>query len=249
MKQPIEGNDGRLYFNYGIGAEFAYTNTDGTVSSIKIVDCFYAARENMEKYAVEVKGYVNSWSIKRLENWLRFTQAEEVTCGTAAEYPLLKEEVTAYVEDQRNERNRARVAAKQYMEKTTGYTKLCKEQAELERLFSRAITDDSPNALELKAKYQAKVDERRRLIISKGIDITLFEPDDYCPYCDGAGVTKFGICHCARAKEDEIKRFNAAKRLSRRLGKEWATYSNAEPASEAGGQCQIDKPAPRQIEA
>lgn len=249
----IEGNDGRLYFNYGVGAEFKLFCGDAEVARIRITDCFYDFREDTEKY--EVENGVNTgelpYSISRLEKLLYYGRAEELDCGVAREYPLMKEEVYEYYEAKRQAMTRARNEAEKYMEATTGYKALKKQCDELGNLLAKAITENRENADVLLEKYGEVKEKLYQMISGKGKNPKLFEPPEVCPKCRGNGLTESGeICACARDRTDAIKRWNAEQRLKRHFGETWAVRLHGD---EYGERIPADKhiaqPAPGQLES
>lgn len=249
----IEGNDGRLYFNYGVGAEFKLFRGDVEVTRIRIAECFFDFREDTEKYIIE--NGVNTgdlpYSINRLEKLLSYGRAKEVDCGIAQEYPLMKDEVCEYYEAKRQAWVRARNEAEKYMEATTGYKALKKQCDELGNLLAKAITEECENVDVLLAKYGEVKEKLYQMISGKGKNPKLFEPPNLCPKCRGNGITDRGeICECARARETAIKRWNAEQRLKRRFGETWAVRLHGD---EYGERIPADKhiaqPAPGQLES
>lgn len=100
--QPIVGNDGRLYFNYGVGAVYAlYGTAEEEIGKVTISACDYSERRG-ELYAVETLGGKKNIfterpvTLERLSAHFSFCRAQEVMPGKAEEIPLLKSEVTAY---------------------------------------------------------------------------------------------------------------------------------------------------------
>ena len=217
----IEGNDGRIYYTYGVGTTFEIFKGVESAGKVKVLDCFLDRYER-ETYLVEIKGLETPFSLSRLEKYLKYGNAHEVEYGTAKEYPLTKDEVMTYYSAKRDERNRARNEAEKYMSATTGYNALVKQLLQQSKLLAEAVVKELDTVPILSERYKETCEKVRNMIVSKGIDIGLFEPEQVCFGCKGKGITPKGdICFCARENAEEIKRWNSLRRLSRRLREDW----------------------------
>lgn len=221
----IEGSDGRLYYNYGLGAEYRLYQNGREVTKVRIVDCIYDYRSESEKYVLESEEQPTEmvYEKDKLERLLTYGEAEETDCGVAQEYPLMKEEVRLYYEFRSQARTRERNEAEKYMEGTTGYKALKKQCTDLGNLLAQAITEERETVEILLTRYKEVKEKLIGLIESKGKKAELFEPERKCPECKGRGLRKNGtICNCAREQEKAIKQWNAEERLKKRFGATWA---------------------------
>lgn len=231
--QPIVGNDGRLYFNYGVGAVYALYGTDEEeIGKVTISACDYSERRG-ELYAVETLGGKKNIfterpvTLERLSAHFSFCRAQEVMPGNAEEIPLLKSEVTAYYKGMESKRKRDAAAARIKLAETypafAGNEK-AKKEAEA-ALADAEAAEDHVRVSKLIREYMQILGERKKACERAGIDVRIFEPVQKCPFCSGSGIRENGeICVCAWQNEDEIKRWNAARRLEEKFGREWALY-------------------------
>lgn len=107
MKENI-GKSGRLYFTYGIGAEFElYARSKlfaigNPIAKLRIINCLMNSEET-EQYAFTLESYGKKGACKeqtepidRFEELLDAGNAEQITPGEAVELPLIKSEVRHY---------------------------------------------------------------------------------------------------------------------------------------------------------
>ena len=238
----IEGLDGRLYYHYGLGAEYEIGNRGARV---QIVECFMQGEE--ESYYLERYGRGDSplgllpMTLGRLTKYLEIGKARGLDAGEPRELPLLAEEVEYYVREKARERKEAESAAERilYDKKNGGaeYAKLVASQRELEKALGRAIAESSMEAKRLKPLYETVCEKRRSYVREKGVNGDLFMPERKCTACAGQGFVSGRICDCMVQRQGEIKRIAAAYRLEKRLGKEWYSVPPAprsEKEAEAG---------------
>ena len=231
--QPVVGNDGRLYFNYGIGAVYALFGVGREeIGKVTITACEYSERRG-ELYAIETLGGKKNIfterpvTLERLSAHFSFCQAQEIFPGEAEEIPLLKEEVIAYYKAMESKRKREAAAARKTLTETyPSFAGNEKAKRETEAALAEAESAaDHKRVSELLREYMKILSERKKACERAGIDVKVFEPVQKCPLCGGSGIVDIGeICVCAWQQADEIKRWNAAQRLAERLGRDWALY-------------------------
>lgn len=93
--EPIIGEDGRLYFNYGVGAKYVVED-NGEEYTFEIVGCRYD--NNVEYYKCLHNGepFWNDFSANRIHFLLNFGLHKTESEGKRQELPLTVDEVNAY---------------------------------------------------------------------------------------------------------------------------------------------------------
>ena len=94
--EPIIGEDGRLYYNYGVGAKYVVED-NGEEYALEIKDCRYSETK-VEYYKCTHNGepFWNEFSANRLHHILNYGLHKTVSEGKRRELPLLVEEVQTY---------------------------------------------------------------------------------------------------------------------------------------------------------
>lgn len=140
-KKPyIDDSNGRLYFNYPVGAELEFRTAAGKRFSVRIVGCEY--EDGKEYYYVESAGKMLSarFSVEKLEKLIKAAPCEIVTAGELRELPLLVEEVERYYAERATERNYDNVEANRKL-KGTEYGKLNTANGSLKKRLVLAEAD------------------------------------------------------------------------------------------------------------
>lgn len=211
--EPIIGEDGRLYFNYGVGAKYVVEDK-GEVYTFEIVGCRYSDT-NVEYYKCLHNGkpYWNEFSANHIHFILNFGLHKTESEGKRRELPLTVDEVNAYAYGKAT----ARAAAVQAL-KSTDYFAKDKELRSIviEKTFAevKGQADKLNELTEREKKLRAK---QASILQTKKIDPEILREVAFCNECHNRGVTQGNkVCACAKKLQKEIKDYNAILRL--RLG-------------------------------
>lgn len=214
-KKPYVGEDGRLYFNYPLGAEYEFTTAAGKRFSLRIVDCEYES--GTEYYYLESAGKIlpTRFSVEKLEKQLAAMYYETICEGERQELPLLLEEVESYFAERTKERNFANVEANKQL-KGTEYHSLVKAQAGIRRRLMLAEADGREDDIaNIKKELEQNAAARVKILAAKNIDYKVLTKVPDCPVCGDTGIVDGEICECALERAEQIKAYNAALRLSK----------------------------------
>ncbi len=218
QKKPYVGEDGRLYFNYPVGAELEFRTAAGKRFSLRIVGCEY--EDGKEYYHLESEGkkLPSRFSVERLEKQLNAAPCEILSAGELQELPLLVEEVQRYYEERTKERNFANVEANSKL-KGTEYHKLLTATGGLKRRLMLAEADGrAADAAQIQQALDENKAKRVRILTEKGIDYKILTKVPDCELCGDTGLVDGEICKCAIERAEQIKTFNAALRLAELAG-------------------------------
>jgi len=206
--EPIIGEDGRLYYNYGVGAKYVVED-NGEEYAFEIKDCRYSDTK-VEYYKCTHNGepYWNEFSANRLHHILNYGLHKTVSEGKRRELPLTVEEVQTYA----YAKTTARAAAVQRL-KSTDYFAKDKELRSIviDKTFAevRGQTDKLYELTERESKLRAK---QAQILRSKKIDPEVLKELEFCSECGETGVKNNKVCACAIKLKKEIKEYNAILR-------------------------------------
>ncbi len=240
----IEGSDGRIYFTYGKGAQYALYQGNRQILTLIIDDCMYDSEKKREKYEISraYMGIVESsflpYEQSELAYLLDMGNAQEIQEGEAVEYPLIEEEVSLFFQTIKVYRDRERRTADKLMKQIPEYRQIISAQEEVEKLLSSTVasvanSEDVKKADELSFRYAEICRKRGEILKDNGVDPKLFDLRAECHVCQGYGITPNGICKCAQKRGKEIKDWNAARRLARKFSTSWIDFTIDEEQEEA----------------
>ncbi len=116
----IEGKDGRNYYSYDVGTEYAiYEREKGERGKVKMIvrieEC-YATVSEEEIYSLSYQrgkqsGRLSDMTLLELERYFEATFAEELSAGQEVEFPLLAKEAKWYFNARKKRRKEEREAA------------------------------------------------------------------------------------------------------------------------------------------
>ncbi len=241
MSGKVVGNDGRLYFEFGVGAQFQLYDEGEPIAVIEIKDC-YLDEDGQERYYVQSHGKrrgfgQRSMLLGRMEYLFSLSDAEELSVGIAEEYPLQKEEVRAFFYAELDDKRKAVKAANRKLKKNEQNAAQEKAKYLIEKELAEKIAGgcSAEDISEVLNRYKQWLSMRRETLEKEEIDLKVFEPIRICPRCKNEGVDENGqICICALMREEEIKTWNATERLKRRYAEEWVTYVEGAQGSAQG---------------
>ncbi len=206
---PIIGEDGRLYYNYGVGAKYSIKEEEKEYI-FEIKDCRYSDT-NVEYYKCTKNGepFWNEHTANRLYHILRQGLLETISEGERRELPLMVDEVKAFAYGKATARG---VAVKSLG--NTDYFAKDKElrNIEIERAFAEA-KGQKDKVAELTAKEKALRAKQASILQTKKIDPAILKEAVFCSECNETGVIGGNkVCACAKKLQKEIKDYNAILR-------------------------------------
>lgn len=207
--EPIIGEDGRLYFNYGVGAKYSIKEDDREYV-FEITDCRYADN-NVEYYTCTNNGepFWNEFSANRIHFLLNFGLHETISEGKRCELPLTVNEVKAFAYGKAT----ARAAAVKSLGNTDYFAK-DKELLSIgiEKAFAE-VNGQTDKLAELTAKEKQLRAKQATILQGKNIDPAILRESIFCSNCGETGVTSGNkVCACAKKLQKEIKDYNAILR-------------------------------------
>ena len=133
---PQIGEDGRLYFNYNLGAKFLCAEMRPAGAAGERLSRFVYAVERCEYiggreyYYISRDGrpLVSPFTVNRLHYVLHFTQIDELTAGERQELPLTAEEVSIYFTARKAWFEERRAQARRVLEAMPEYKALTDRQ-------------------------------------------------------------------------------------------------------------------------
>lgn len=220
-KPPVEGEDGRLYYNFALHSKYKINKT---VPHGMKGDCIYEISDmqyvnDTEYYDVLCDGELKkAISANRLVYLLDFGAAELIQQGEMCELPLLPFEVSMFYNSKGAAQRAEQKKAKQLIAADIEWKKLNETLQAKPQEISKALLNGKPAEV-ASLERQAEEDKRKLLhfLEGKGVNVDLLERQPTCKICYGTGITATGICNCATARADEIKSFCAAERIRLRL--------------------------------
>lgn len=212
---PYIGEDGELYFNYAVGAEYKFSSA-GVKFIQRIVSCEY--EDGKEYYRLESAGKLlpSRFSIAELETMLGRLPYEQTATGEREKLPLLKEEVEQFYAQRARERNFANAEENKKL-KGTEYFKLMKAcGTQKKQLMLAQAEQRTADIEELQGKIKASEESMAKLIKEKKVDLSVLSKTVDCERCYDTGFVGGEICECALERAEQIKAFNAALRRAAR---------------------------------
>lgn len=212
-KKPYVGENGRLYFNYPVGAEYQFRNAAGNKFSLRIIGCEYDSGK--EYYFLESAGkeLPARFSVEKLDKQLAAMPYEVLNEGKRLELPLLKEEVEKYYGAKEKERSYANAKENEKL-KGTQHSSLVQANGKLKKRLMLAEADGrADDAAQINAALAENNSKIAQILADKGIDIKILRKIPDCEQCGDTGIVKGDICVCALKRGEQIKAFNAALRL------------------------------------
>ena len=223
-KMPyLEGKDGRLYFNYNVGAAYLLKNKKtGTENRYEILDC--ELRRTTEYYTVKINDVecFSPFSANRLHFILNFenTVLQTISEGERREIPLLPEEVEQFVKKGLHAAYKlARAKAKAALKDNKDYATIKANIQTLNDLYVAKLVRGTPSERnDMESKLNAEEEKKAKLLQSLGINLEdLIEPQK-CQLCFDTGfIYAEHFCSCMQNRSEEIKAWNAAERLKAKL--------------------------------
>lgn len=217
-KAPLEGEDGKLYFNYPLHAVYSFKSSACLPLFVyEITACEYIDGEERYSLACNGTSLAGTKSLEQVRLIFGFFDYDFTDPGELKELPLLDEEVRQYFEDKNKQLNKLNVEANAAL-KGTEYFKL---KSAIEALatplrFAKSKGDESEVA-DINSKIKDLKARQAEVLKEKGIDINILTKVKECPNCYDTGFSEDGqICGCALERAEEIKRYNAELRLARR---------------------------------
>lgn len=205
--QPYTGEDGRLYYNYGVGAKYVFRE-NGKEYIFEIADC--SMKNTTEYYTCLQNGvqYWNKFSANRIHYLLHFNLFETLSEGERQELPLTVDEVSTYYRRKMQERAEAF--------KSLGNTDYSAKSKELQNIvIDKAVAEareQSEKVAELAAREKELRAKQAAILKAKKIDPSTLRGVKFCDKCDGTGIKGLQVCGCAMKMEKEIKEYNAILR-------------------------------------
>ncbi len=210
--EPIIGEDGRMYFNYGIGAKYV-VDDKGEEYIHEIIDCRYS--DNCVEYykcTNNGKPFWNEFSANRLHHILNYGLHQTVSEGIRRELPLTVEEVNTFAYGKAT----ARAAAVQSL-KSTDYFSKDKELKGLaiEKAFAE-VHGQTDRLAELNAREKQLKTKQLAILRAKNVNPSILKETVFCSNCNETGIVGNSVCVCASRLSKEIKDYNAALRRHRK---------------------------------
>ena len=206
---PKVGEDGRLYFNYGVGAQYSIKDK-GKEYIFEIVDCRYDERE-VEYYKCTNNGvpFWNEFSANRIHYVLNFGLHETISEGVRRELPLTVDEVKAFATGKAT----ARVVVVKSLGNTDYFAKDKElKSIEIEKVFAECHGQQDKLS-ELTKREKELRGKQEQILKTKNIDPSILKEVEFCSDCNRTGVTFSNkVCVCAKKLENEIKSYNAILR-------------------------------------
>lgn len=223
--RPLVGANGRLYFNYCLGAEFLCEEvrqvTAGNRAApqfrrfvYKVERCEYI--DGREYYYISRDGRAISspFTVNRLHYVLHFSQIDELAAGTRQELPLTADEVRVYYAARAERYEARREEALRILKGIPRYMSLNKMQTQLCIRMGYAEAQGA-DCTELESKYRSVCDEIDELCRAAGIDPQYLKERERCQKCGGSGLNAAGEpCSCALRIEETIKDYCARLRIA-----------------------------------
>lgn len=218
QKKPYVGDDGRLYFNYPVGAEVEFRTAAGKRFRLRIVDCEY--ENGTEYYYLESAGKMlpTRFSVDKLEKQLTAAPYETIEEGELQEFPLLVEEVQLYYAERTKELNFDNAEANKKLGGTQ-HKALVRAAGSLKKRLMLAEADGrEEDAAQIREALSENAAKRAQILADKGIDYRVLTKVKDCEICGDTGIVDGKICECAIERTEQIKAFNAALRLAELVG-------------------------------
>lgn len=224
--RPYVGMNGRLYFNYCLGAEFLCEEVQQVKAGertapqfrrfvYKVERCEYVGGREYYYISRDGKALSSPFSVNRLHYVLHFSQIDELSAGTRQELPLSAEEVRLFFAAQKAQFEAKQEKAYRILNGVPHYAELKKRQTQLCIQIGYAEVRGTDSAA-LEAEHRNILEEINSICTKTGIDPKYLREQEHCPLCGGTGLTVTGApCSCALRIEETIKDYCAAMRMNR----------------------------------
>lgn len=216
--QPLEGENGRIYFNYPVHALFDFKSSDGNpLFEYEVLDCELVNGEEQYRLACNGVELTGTKSLEQVRLLFGFFHYDIANPGEPKELPLLEEEVRQYYEDLAKDLNKANASVTTALKSTEYF----RQKSSIELLtrslrFAKAQRDEKKIPA-LQQQIKELQDKQTAILNSMGIDINILTKKCSCTICGDSGIgPKGNICQCAMDRAEEIKIYNAELRLARR---------------------------------
>jgi hypothetical protein len=224
------GDDGRLYFNYAVGAVYEFTPKGEKPFTYTITACYFEKKKDLKTW-VGIEYYTvvgddgdvlsDRYNAEQVDFLLNSLPCHQIVEGVREELPLLNEEVELYYNEKRKQLNKANAEANAKLKGTDYFkNKSAIESLEARLLFAKTDGDaDIINSLEIDLKeYRAK---QAGILKANKIDEAVLTKQVSCELCGDYGLLFGGarICKCAFKNTPKIKSYCAAVRLQTRRDK------------------------------
>ena len=206
--EPIIGEDGRLYFNYGSGAKYVIEDK-GKEYVHEIIDCRYSENK-VEYYKCTNNGkpFWNEFSANRLHHILNYGLHKTVSEGIRRELPLTVDEVNVYAYG----KSQARAAAVKALGNTDYFAKNKElKSLAIEKAFAE-VNGQTDKLAELNKRENQLKSKQLAILQAKKIDPLILRESGFCNSCNQTGISGNKVCTCAEKLSKEIKNYNAILR-------------------------------------
>lgn len=224
--RPYVGMNGRLYFNYCLGAEFLCEEVQQIKAGertapqfrrfvYKIERCEYIGGREYYYISRDGRALSSPFTVNRLHYVLHFYQVDELAAGTRQELPLTAEEIRIYFAARKTQFEARQEEVYGILKNIPRYMSLSGKQTRLCIQIGYAEARGVDSAA-LEAEYRNITAEIATLCNAAGIDPKYLREQERCPLCGGTGLTVTGApCSCALKLEETIKDYCAAMRINR----------------------------------
>ncbi len=207
--EPVIGADGRLYYNYGVGASYRIRDADGSEVLFEIIACRYSD-SCVEYYTCTRNGAKsrNEYSANRIHIILHYDLFETLSEGKCEELPLTVTEVTAYAQGIAQ----AKASAVQSLKNTDYFAKEKElKSIMLDKAFAE-VKGQVERVAELEERERQLFAKQQSILQSKKIDPRILRETVFCTACNETGIKGIRVCACAQKQSKEIKDYNAVLR-------------------------------------
>lgn len=224
--RPYVGMNGRLYFNYCLGAEYLCEEI-GRIKSgertapqfrqfvYKVERCEYVRGTEYYYMSRDGRALTTPFAANRLHYVLHFMMIDELAQGTRQELPLTAEEINTYFSARKAQFEACQSEAYRILKSIPRYAALNQEQTRLCIKIGYAEARGT-DAAALEAEYRRVTGEIDALYNAAGINPVYLREPERCPLCGGTGLNAAGApCDCALRIEETIKDYCAALRINR----------------------------------
>lgn len=214
-----QGADGRLYFTFNLYAEYEMRPPYSENFNYRIVACEFDEVTETEYYRIESadEELPARYTVSQIKLMLSQLPYGQTVQGDLVELPLLVEEVKAFFTAKRQALNKANVTENEKVKGTAWNTNLKVLKGIRENLCYALSQNDQAKVSELGAKLAEIEAEQNKILEDKGVNLRILTKATDCAECGDTGITCGKICACARKRTDEIKIYNALKRLAAKM--------------------------------
>lgn len=206
-----EGEDGKLYYNFAKGLKVVLREGNGETAkeyTLEIIGCKFSGDTEYYDIARDGVPLPYAQSANRVKFLLSCFGVKTLATGERLELPLLLEEVKRFYSNRYHVYLNACAKAEAIPE----YKALATEARGFGQKIGFALAFERTEEAASLQKQQFDIQRRAKAILKKhGINPADLK-EHTCKKCGGRGFDYFGICGCALAQSDEIKKFCAAER-------------------------------------